>query len=52
MTIAQGAIGADKVTGLLPHGQRPIRKSSKLDDVCYDIRGPVVAEAHRLESTS
>lgn len=26
-----------------------IRKSSKLDDVCYDIRGPVLAEAHRLE---
>ncbi len=28
---------------------RPIRKSSKLDDVCYDIRGPVLAEANRLE---
>ena len=27
----------------------PIRKSSKLDDVCYDIRGPVLDEAHRLE---
>ncbi len=27
----------------------PIRKSSKLDDVCYDIRGPVLEEAHRLE---
>ena len=26
-----------------------IRKSSKLDDVCYDIRGPVLAEANRLE---
>jgi alanine-synthesizing transaminase len=28
---------------------RQISKSSKLDDVCYDIRGPVLAEAHRLE---
>ena len=27
----------------------PIRKSDKLADVCYDIRGPVLAEAHRLE---
>ena len=26
-----------------------IRKSTKLADVCYDIRGPVQAEAHRLE---
>jgi len=26
-----------------------IEKSSKLDDVCYDIRGPVLKEAKRLE---
>ena len=26
-----------------------VRKSTKLADVCYDIRGPVQAEAHRLE---
>jgi alanine-synthesizing transaminase len=26
-----------------------IRKSHKLDDVCYDIRGPVLKEATRLE---
>ncbi len=26
-----------------------IVKSRKLDDVCYDIRGPVLQEAHRLE---
>ncbi|MCZ6643971.1 MAG: pyridoxal phosphate-dependent aminotransferase [Gammaproteobacteria bacterium] len=26
-----------------------IVKSRKLDDVCYDIRGPVLKEAHRLE---
>jgi alanine-synthesizing transaminase len=30
-------------------GTRQILKSHKLDDVCYDIRGPVLAEAHRLE---
>lgn len=28
---------------------KKIRKSSKLDNVCYDIRGPVLAEANRLE---
>ncbi|MDX1695626.1 MAG: pyridoxal phosphate-dependent aminotransferase [Ketobacteraceae bacterium] len=27
----------------------PIVKSSKLDGVCYDIRGPVLSEARRLE---
>jgi len=26
-----------------------IRKSDRLSDVCYDIRGPVLAEARRLE---
>lgn len=32
------------------HGQqRPLRKSRKLDSVCYDIRGPVLEEAKRLE---
>lgn len=29
--------------------KEPILKSSKLDDVCYDIRGPVLNEAKRLE---
>ncbi len=28
----------------------PIAKSHKLDEVCYDIRGPVLEEAYRLES--
>lgn len=28
---------------------RPIKKSHKLDSVCYDIRGPVHREARRLE---
>ena len=26
-----------------------VKKSHKLDDVCYDIRGPVLTEARRLE---
>ena len=26
-----------------------IKKSSKLDNVCYDIRGPVLDESKRLE---
>ena len=34
---------------MVPRQRLPIRKSSKLDDVCYDIRGPVLAEAQRLE---
>ena len=29
---------------------RTLHKSSKLANVCYDIRGPVLAEARRLES--
>ncbi|MFP4151523.1 MAG: pyridoxal phosphate-dependent aminotransferase [Alkalispirochaeta sp.] len=29
--------------------QQPFRKSNKLADVCYDIRGPVLQEAQRLE---
>jgi alanine-synthesizing transaminase len=28
---------------------RPIRKSAKLADVCYDIRGPVMARAKQME---
>ncbi|MBK7722697.1 MAG: pyridoxal phosphate-dependent aminotransferase [Austwickia sp.] len=28
---------------------RPLLQSAKLSDVCYDIRGPVLAEAKRLE---
>ena len=29
---------------------REIKKSRKLDNVCYDIRGPVMAEAERLQA--
>src|SRR5438445_8259027 len=28
---------------------RPIQKSKKLDDVCYDIRGPVLEKAKQME---
>ena len=28
---------------------KPILKSSKLDNVCYDIRGPVLELAQRME---
>ncbi|MEG2642798.1 MAG: aminotransferase, partial [Eubacterium sp.] len=28
---------------------RKFRKSQKLDNVCYDIRGPVVQEASRMQ---
>ena len=28
---------------------KPILKSLKLNDVCYDIRGPVLKEADRME---
>ena len=38
-----------KVAELTPTGQKPFVKSSKLDDVCYEIRGPVMQEAERLE---
>ena len=37
------------VVDLVPLRNRAIRKSSKLDEVCYDIRGPVLDEANRLE---
>jgi len=40
---------SNKTIELTPIGQKPIVKSSKLDDVCYEIRGPVMREAERLE---
>ena len=39
----------DKVSPISRSPTRLIRKSSKLEDVCYDIRGPVLKEASRLE---
>lgn len=38
------------VVDLVPLHNQAIRKSSKLEDVCYDIRGPVLDEANRLEN--
>ncbi len=40
---------SDTVSPISPQASRVIRKSAKLDDVCYDIRGPVLKEAQRLE---
>lgn len=39
----------DTVSPISSRPQRLIRKSDKLADVCYDIRGPVLREAQRLE---
>ncbi len=36
-------------TDLTATPRREIRKSHKLDNVCYDIRGPVLKEADRME---
>jgi alanine-synthesizing transaminase len=41
--------GTSAETGKDGSAARAIRKSSKLDEVCYDIRGPVLDEAQRLE---
>lgn len=38
-----------EVHPLNPAPSRTFKKSTKLDEVCYDIRGPVLKEAHRLE---
>ncbi len=32
-----------------PRGLTPVRKSAKLANVCYDIRGPVLARARQME---
>ena len=45
-TTAEGSAPAVAFTRPAPP---MVRKSAKLADVCYDIRGPVQAEAHRLE---
>jgi alanine-synthesizing transaminase len=50
LKIAAGgsAGGSDGVTGD-PVAPRTVRKSDKLADVCYDIRGPVLAKARLME---
>ena len=32
-----------------PHGLKPVAKSHKLANVCYDIRGPVLDKARQME---
>jgi alanine-synthesizing transaminase len=39
----------ERVTQLSPLPLRTIAKSTKLNDVCYEIRGPALAESARLE---
>ena len=41
--------GSIRQAGLKVSPVREIRKSRKLNEVCYDIRGPVLNEAQRLE---
>ena len=40
---------SENIQPLSSKPMRQIRKSNKLEEVCYDIRGPVLREAHRLE---
>lgn len=40
---------SENIQPLASKPMRQIRKSDKLEDVCYDIRGPLLREAHRLE---
>lgn len=41
-------VSDDRVTDL-PRKPREVKKSRKLDNVCYEIRGPAMKEAERLE---
>ncbi len=45
----QGIEAVATVAEIMPTLRRQFTKSNKLDKVCYDIRGPVPIEAHRLE---
>lgn len=45
----QGIEAVATVAEVMPSLRRRFTKSSKLAKVCYDIRGPVPAEAHRME---
>lgn len=40
----------DQTIDSKPSSKRPIIKSAKLDDVCYDIRGPILKAADQLEA--
>ena len=47
--LAIGPMKRDIVTIKQGPSLRPVQKSSKLDNVCYDIRGPVMARARQME---
>ena len=40
----------DQTIDSKPSSKRPIIKSAKLEDVCYDIRGPILKAADKLEA--
>ena len=51
-TTAANAVNYDAGTSRIPSApipRRTFKKSSKLDNVLYDVRGPVVEEANRME---
>ena len=43
-------VTTDQTLDNTPPGKRPIIKSAKLEDVCYDIRGPILKAADQLEA--
>lgn len=48
-TSAIGDVAPCVEPSLPESGQRPVLKSAKLTNVCYDIRGPVLARARQME---
>ncbi len=47
--VPSNSVPRDAVAELSPRLPREIRKSHKLDHVCYEIRGPAMKEADRME---
>lgn len=47
----EGELGGKSVAVERNIGMREFKKSTKLDNVLYDVRGPVVEEAARMEET-
>ena len=43
-------VTTDQTLDSTPTGKRPIIKSAKLENVCYDIRGPILKAADQLEA--
>lgn len=48
--VAQSAVMTPETTGRTLHQPRTLDQSSKLKDVLYEIRGPVMARANQLEA--